>query len=93
MGKEEENSVIEKLLKVKNYVCNADTLWLHWTLKYGKVNKEMLSHLITLLKHNYVFTRSGFPLLIYLILGDTYFFLFAFFLPFQNFVISQTELE
>lgn len=49
MGKEAEKSAIGKLLKVKNYICNANTLWLHWMLKYGEVNREMLSHLIAFL--------------------------------------------
>jgi len=60
VGKEAEKSAIGKLLKVKNYIRNANTLWLHWTLKYGEVNREMLSHLIAFLKRINVFTRSGF---------------------------------
>lgn len=55
MGKKTEKSAIGKLLKVKNYIFNVNTLWLHRILKYDEVNKEMLSHLIAFLKHFNIF--------------------------------------
>lgn len=60
MGEKTEKSAIVKLLKVNNYIFNVNTLWLHSIPKYDEVNKEMLSHLIALLKHVNVFRGRGF---------------------------------